>query len=70
MPKMPTPGTDAHRLLEALLNGEVKNPNRRLNLMAHSRASDLRKLGWKVSVRREPNRRNPRKPHYIYALES
>lgn len=51
-PTFPTPGTDSHKLLTALLESPtatIWNPNSRLQLTAHSRASDLRRLGWEVN---------------------
>lgn len=68
-PVMPSEGTDSYRLLRALMMGPVWNPNSSLNLMAHSRASDLRKLGWSVTVER---RRIPgsRKKNMLYRLDT
>lgn len=69
MPVMPKEGTDCHRLLVAMMRGPVTNPNSWLNLMAHSRASDLRKMGWDVQVKRCPSRsENVRKASYVYSL--
>ena len=70
-PVMPKVGTDNHRLLMALMLGPVTNPNRKLNLMAHSRASELRKLGWDVQVQRSGwtrLRSGQRKPKFVYSL--
>lgn len=68
-PVMPTPGTDNRRLLEAMMRGPVTNPNSWLSLTAHSRASDLRKMGWDVQVTRSPSRSgNRRKPNFTYSL--
>lgn len=74
-PVMPAEGTDCHRLLTALMLGPQPNPNSRLNLMAHSRASDLRKMGWDVSVKRQRQTSPPpsgtrRKPTFVYSLDT
>lgn len=52
-PQRPAMGTDNGRLLDAMLQAYPNaywNPNSRLKLMAHSRAADLRKLGWDVQA--------------------
>jgi hypothetical protein len=74
-PALPNEGTDNDRLLVALQGaypGVLWNPSSKLVLTAHSRASDLRKLGWDILVER---RRSPRgvkkgKQQYGYRLET
>lgn len=69
MPAQPTPNTDAARLLEALQVAYPEpswDPNSRLQLTAHSRASDLRELGWDVRACRiaDPAHRKGRRHGY------
>ena len=48
---LPAPGTDCARLLNALIAAHpepVWSPNSRLGITAHSRAAELRKLGWDI----------------------
>lgn len=50
-PQWPSAGTHNAKLLGALLDAHpaaVWHPNSRMRLMAHSRAADLRALGWPV----------------------
>jgi hypothetical protein len=55
-PQLPTPGTDADRFiveLQTFYPYAVWSPNERLGITAHSRANDLRQLGWSIeSVRK------------------
>lgn len=57
-PRLPNPNTDNDVLLLALQAAApdpVWNPNSKLGLTAHSRVSELRKLGWTIEcVRRTP----------------
>ncbi len=71
MAQRPAAGTDNARLLDALLESyphAVWAPNGRLKLMAHSRAADLRKLGWTVESVRRKNHATGR-PEYGYVLQ-
>ena len=50
-PLMPKPGTDNDTLLLALQENQPDvfwNPNSKLGITAHSRASELRKMGWDI----------------------
>lgn len=50
-PIMPNVGTDNDRFLIALQENQPDvfwNPNSKLGITAHSRANDLRKLGWEI----------------------
>lgn len=71
MTQRPKPGTDNARFLDALIAahpGWVSRPNSRLNIMAHSRASDLRDMGYRIEAKRFPDPDRPRKPDYRYRL--
>jgi hypothetical protein len=73
MPPIPAAGTDSHKLLTAMLSAyphPVWNPNSRLNITAHSRASDLRDLGWSVESVRGEAVPGTRKRAYGYRLAS
>jgi hypothetical protein len=72
---MPNPNTDNDVLLLALQAAHpdpVWNPNSKLGLTAHSRVSELRKLGWEIEcVRRStPKHAKKRKAQYGYVLHT
>lgn len=69
--RMPEVGTDCRRFLDALIAAApdpVWRPNSTLEITAHSRASDLRDLGWIVESVNRPNPDRPRKPVWGYRL--
>jgi len=72
LPLMPKPGTDTFKLLEAMLHNaphyEVWSPNSLLNITAHSRAANLRAVGWQVESIRGPKIIGTRKREYGYRL--
>lgn len=75
MPGLPTEGTDNDRLLVALQGafpGVLWNPSSKLQLTAHSRVSDLRKLGWEIVVERQPTPSGIKKgkQQYGYRLDT
>ena len=69
----PKPGTDSALMLDDLI-AHYPDPawalNSRLGITAHSRASNLRDLGWDVESVSRPNPANPRKRLYGYKLVS
>lgn len=70
-PEYPTPGTDNDRFLSALLDAyphAVWNPNSRLQLTAHSRAANLRELGWDVQSVSRKSARDESRREYGYVL--
>jgi hypothetical protein len=71
LPTLPNEGTDCDRLLLALQMAHpevVWNPNSSLSLMAHSRAADLRKLGWDVEAVRVRDLESPKGAKWGYRL--
>jgi len=67
----PSPGTDNWRLLEDLLKNHPTpswDCNSRLGMTAHSRASDLRRLGWVVVHETRSTPRRAKKLGHGYAL--
>lgn len=72
-PRTPQEGTDCARMLEALIDAFPEpawSLNSALNLTAHSRASDLRDMGWNVKWVSRPDPRGGRKRQSGYYLES
>jgi hypothetical protein len=72
---LPTEGTDNDRLLVALQGAYpdvVWNPSSKLQLTAHSRVSELRKLGWTIVVERRPSPRGIKKgkQQYGYRIDT
>lgn len=71
----PAANTDAGIFLQALKEAypePVWNPNSTLQITAHSRASDLRRLGWKIKAVRDKDYKNAIRPHkkrWGYVLE-
>lgn len=72
-PQHPNAGTDNARMLDALLRAypnAVWNTNSRLGLTAHSRAPELRKLGWDVQSVNRRTSGTGRRRDYGYVLRS
>lgn len=70
-PSMPTPGTDNARMLEALIAAAPDpawNLDSGLGIKANSRASVLRRLGWKVEHVQRARPGNGRKRDHGYRL--
>ena len=67
----PTPGTDNHRMLNALIDaapGIAWNLDYALGLKANSRAADLRKLGWVIEYQSRAREAGGRKRDHGYRL--
>jgi len=70
----PSQNTDSSIFLNALREAypnPVWNPNSTLHITAHSRASDLRRLGWNIKAVQDKEYKNavrPRKKRYGYLL--
>lgn len=66
MPVEPKPGTHNRLLLDALRSGPKSATELyALNIMTHSRSSDLRRLGYEVKVTKVPGRGTK---GYVYSL--
>lgn len=72
-PRLPNPGTDVDRLLLALQTvapDTLWDANSKLSLMAHSRAADLRKLGWDVESVRKSDPTAPKGERWGWRLNT
>ena len=72
-PRLPNAGTDNDVLLTALQAAHPKplwNPSSKFRLTAHSRVSELRKMGWDIECvrRRTPSGVKKGKQQYGYVL--
>lgn len=73
VPKLPNPGTDCDRFLLALQGiapSILWNANSSLSIMAHSRAADLRKLGWDIVSVRETDLDSPKGVRWGWKLRT